>query len=313
MMAKVSKAYQYTISQVPWVKVCLLVMLLVFGLVIAKRLGPTGSLQFSTSSSNIKLIKALTWNVAAVNNNPFEYWITNDDPKYNQIMKKVSSFVENPELQDVEVQQIFSDSMYNELEINMKNIGWSGLPETRAVWEGDYKKRKIISQFIKDGLLGKKRLASMPDRVTNTVNTADEGIVMRPTVINCYAGDLGTIELWWKQWQTFVFTKSINVTKDGAVKKVNVHQMFSSIKKSKYPSLTAEEEKISIPLQTLSLAIFDAILVHMMNSIDSVAWQALRADICMKLNSKKSDRTVQILHDTYGDADIQFLQEMSGN
>ncbi len=181
------------------------------------------------------------------------------------------------------------------------------------MWEKDFKKRKIISQFIKDGLLGKKRLASMPDRVTNTINTPD-GVIMRPTVINCYAGDLSSIDLWWKQWLQFVFTKSYpNADKLATKSDVYINSLFSPIKKSKYPSITTEEEKVSIPLQTLSLAIFDAILVHMMNTIDDKNWQPLRSDMCLKLNSKKNDRTVEILHKTYGDADIQFLQEVAGN
>ena len=52
-------------------------------------------------------------------------------------------------------------------------------------WNDNYKDRKIVSEFIKDGVLGdkrlssvlfescdaigKKRLASMPDRLTNTI------------------------------------------------------------------------------------------------------------------------------------------------
>ena len=56
----------------------------------------------------------------------------------------------------------------------------------RTRWATEYKDRRIISEFIKDGLIGKKRLASMPDRYTNTINLADGGTAMRPTVINCY-------------------------------------------------------------------------------------------------------------------------------
>ena len=60
----------------------------------------------------------------------------------------------------------------------------------KARWDSDYKHRKIISGFIKDKAIGKKRLASMPDRYTNTISTLDQGIVTRPTVINCYDGKL---------------------------------------------------------------------------------------------------------------------------
>jgi hypothetical protein len=45
----------------------------------------------------------MTWNIAAINNNPFEYWITNKDPNYNKIMDDVSVFIDNPGDSDVPV------------------------------------------------------------------------------------------------------------------------------------------------------------------------------------------------------------------
>ena len=37
-----------------------------------------------------------TWNIAAINNNPFEYWITHDDADYNALMEGVQSFIDEP-------------------------------------------------------------------------------------------------------------------------------------------------------------------------------------------------------------------------
>ncbi len=56
--------------------------------------------------------------------------------------------------------------------------------------------------MIQDDLLGSKRLASMPDRITNTINVenSDEP-VCRPTVINMYSDDLSTLPIWWKKWE----------------------------------------------------------------------------------------------------------------
>ena len=34
-------------------------------------------------------INVATWNVAAINNNPFEYWITHSDEEYNALMEAV--------------------------------------------------------------------------------------------------------------------------------------------------------------------------------------------------------------------------------
>jgi hypothetical protein len=228
-------------------------------------------------------------------------------------MKHVSEFIESPGDNDVPVSKIFSDKMYNELEAAMKDAGWSGVDETRKYWEDDYKQRKVISEFIKDPELGKKRLASMPDRVTNTIQTVDQGIVTRPTVINCYSGDLGTTAKWWSAWKQFMFKQGITIVSEGEPKKIIIKDLLQPIQKSKYPSITEDEAAISIPLQTVCAAIFDAILVNMMNTIANGSWQPLREDMCNKLNRKKNARTLEILETTYKDVDIQFLQEVASN
>lgn len=265
-------------------------------------------------ASNHQIIKAVTWNIAAINNNPFEYWITNKDVNYNRIMSDVSAFIDNPGDNDVPINQIFSDKMFLELEESMTSAGWTGVAATRIQWETSYRDRKSITQFIKDSVLGKKRLASMPDRVTNTINTADGKVVMRPSVINCYNdGDLSTVDKWWTQWREFMFEKEITVRKHGSDKIGRISSMISKIKRSKYPTITAEEEEISIPLQTMCAAIFDAILVYMMNKIDDKTWQPMREDMCNKLNRRKNDRTIEILETTYANADVQFLQEVANS
>jgi hypothetical protein len=37
--------------------------------------------------------KVSTWNVAAINNNPFEYWMTHEDPKYDKLMNDVEQMM----------------------------------------------------------------------------------------------------------------------------------------------------------------------------------------------------------------------------
>lgn len=46
-----------------------------------------------------------------------------------------------------------------------------------------------------------------------------------------------------------------------------VCNLIEPILHSKYPAITLEEQAISIPLQILCLAIFDSILVHMLNTV----------------------------------------------
>ena len=36
----------------------------------------------------------LSWNVAAINNNPFEYWLTHPDADYKKLMDDVEKFID---------------------------------------------------------------------------------------------------------------------------------------------------------------------------------------------------------------------------
>jgi hypothetical protein len=73
-----------------------------------------------------------------------------------------------------------------------------------------------------------------------------------------------------------------------------------------------QEEKDSLPLQTMCGAIFDAILVHMMNTVsEPQVWQDLKRTMVSELNKMKFPHTLQILESTYLDSDIITLQEVS--
>jgi len=229
-----------------------------------------------------------SWNIAAINNNPFEYWITfPQNPEYEIIMGNIESFLENPGANDIPVHQVFTDEMFTRLETRMEKIGW---PSVRSYWENDFKNRNIVSQFMKDKELGSKRLASMPDRVTNTINVLGQADpVCRPTVINMYDGDLSTMNQWWDAWEKFMFNDPLSIfSKEGNLSLVP-YQMLKPIKKAKYPAITEVEEQVSLPLQTMCGAIFDAILVHMMNTVSTPdTWQPLKRTIVDSLNKQNS-------------------------
>mmetsp|Transcript_21370 Transcript_21370/g.49306 ORF Transcript_21370/g.49306 Transcript_21370/m.49306 type:complete len:403 (-) Transcript_21370:826-2034(-) len=154
----------------------------------------------------------------------------------------------------------------------------------------------------------------MPDRVTNTiyVEGSDEP-VCRPTVTNMYNGDLSTTQMWWSEWQRFMFNSNVKIsTKNGGTEERMPYTMLQKIKNSKYPDITLQEEKDSLPLQTLCGAIFDAILVHMMNKVSTPSvWQPLKRTLVDHLNRKKIPHTLQILESTYVDSDILTMQEVS--
>ena len=69
-----------------------------------------------------------------------------------------------------------------------------------------------------------------------------------------------------------------------------------------------------MPLQTMCGAIFDAILVHMMNTVSPPAvWQGIKRTMVSELNKNKFPHTLQILERTYMDSDIITLQEASSS
>lgn len=126
--------------------------------------------------------------------------------------------------------------MFAELAADMKRVGWDktgGVAATEALWKKEFRERKIIAEFMKDATLGDKRLASMPDRTTNTILTAD-GVVYRPTVINCYQGDLGTIRKWWEQWRRFIFSTTIKMgSNEASASNKEISSLLIPIKRAK--------------------------------------------------------------------------------
>ena len=155
----------------------------------------------------------------------------------------------------------------------------------------------------------------MPDRITNTINVEGSAEpVCRPTVINMYDGDLSTMDMWWAAWEKFMFETPLKIkTSEGVVEQIP-YAMLQPIKKSKYPDITEQEEKDSLPLQTMCGAIFDAILVHMMNTVEKPdVWQPLKKTMVESLNKKKVPHTLEILEKTYIESDIITLQEVSSS
>ncbi len=39
-------------------------------------------------------IDAVTWNIAAINNNPFEFWVSHHDAEYLTLMEKARNYIE---------------------------------------------------------------------------------------------------------------------------------------------------------------------------------------------------------------------------
>jgi hypothetical protein len=258
------------------------------------------------TSNPKQTISVATWNIGAINNNPFEYWLTmEDDPNYESILTKVEAFVQNPPTKkDVEVSFIFTQQMYDTLRQEMIKLKWDNLDVVDRLWQNDWSKRKIVTEFLKDSKIGLKRLVSMPDRMTNTIISSTK-TYYRPTAVNCYPEKMTSIADWYSKWITFMFHTSLQ-HKDNKTPA----QILERIPRAKYPALTEEEERVSVPLQTLVIAIFDAIQVRMLNQLSGQdTWQLLRNRICQELNTKKTKNTLDLILKTYSDIDVFMLQE----
>jgi len=263
----------------------------------------------SVLAASASRLKVVTWNVAAINNNPFEYWVSYPNPAYNTLMASVERFIQNPGADDVAVKKIFP--WYDDLERLMLASGLvsaADAAQVREIWDKDISQRAIVTGFLKDGQLGKKRFASMPDRITNTIVRAS-GTLYRPTAINCYPGRFASLEDWWAQWREFMFSQPVRPG-------VTVVQLLKPIPRAKYPALSETEERLSVGLQIVYQAVFDAIIIHMLSVVgtDSAGndvWQRIRSDIAQALNRDKPSKVAGILRAQYGDADIVFLQEVA--
>jgi len=153
----------------------------------------------------------------------------------------------------------------------------------------------------------------MPDRMTNTIDLADGSITYRPTVISSFSGDMSSVSAWWTAWKEFHFVTKLSLPgKKGAEPSCKLPcELLSKIPRAKYPALTEEEETMSVRLQTICLAIFDALLVHMLNTLSpNGKWIDMKRDILEALLYKKTDKTLAILNGSYTKTDVLFLQEV---
>jgi hypothetical protein len=90
-----------------------------------------------------------TWNIAAINNNPFEYWITyKQNPEYEKLMINIEKFLDDPGDKDVKVDQVFTEDMFTKLDSRLTSVGWTSV---RSYWESDFRNRNIVSGFMKVG------------------------------------------------------------------------------------------------------------------------------------------------------------------
>ena len=143
-------------KEITFLFIALFLLLFLFYQSQSQFIHSNNKLTSSSSTSDTKL-NAITWNIAAINNNPFEYYISTDMLQYNDLMNNISHIIQTPSDDiDIPINQIFSNNMF--IELLEKINSFPEISKTSSllpdIWQIDYSERKCISGFIKDNLIG---------------------------------------------------------------------------------------------------------------------------------------------------------------
>jgi hypothetical protein len=210
--------------------------------------------------------------------------------------------------------EIFTDNMFESLMGYVEKEGWGHVDWLREAWKNNYRQRSVVSGFLLEEEFAKKKLIAKPDKATNTIKCIqgpgdDVSDACRPSVMNCYLGPLTDAKAWWSEWQSFMFSDSLKLKGDHGLEQKRPCELLEAMGAAKY-SLTDDEEKASLALQMLLLAVQDAIVVHLMNRVSpDGTWLQVKRSLTDRIHHK-NQRVAQILVDIYAHVDVLCLQEV---
>ncbi|KAL3921157.1 MAG: hypothetical protein SGPRY_005000, partial [Prymnesium sp.] len=164
--------------------------------------------------------------------------------------------------------------------------------------------RWALSGFLKDPSLAEKQLVAMGDLATNRIPSLPAPR-HRPSPVSCYPGNL-SVSAWWPAWRSFMFSPL------GPNQSAPAERM-RTLKAGQFAAIKMREEAASRAMQALALAIFDASLLHLLQSLFSYeGWTEPRKQARSKPNAPlieaRSEKTLRILSSGYGKADVLLLQ-----
>ena len=256
-------------------------------------------------------IRVSSWNVAAINDNPFEYYVTIDSSangntnvkqkNYERTMEQIDEKLINADRHAIKVKDIVSREMLLDAKREiLKTLDWTESECDLAIefFTQHFAERKILSDFLLDADIGAKRLCSMPDRLTTKVSSEK----CRPCVTTSYSdvAVLSDDSKWWQEWLRYVFDE-----KGGVAKRLKF------LDNKKYPAITDEEVKISRPLQVFCLAAFDKSLIRLIGEVDA-NWAETKKILVDALVERKVTATIDILERVAREGrEVICLQEVS--
>eukprot|EP00485_Elphidium_margaritaceum_P007407 CAMPEP_0202688346 /NCGR_PEP_ID=MMETSP1385-20130828/3875_1 /ASSEMBLY_ACC=CAM_ASM_000861 /TAXON_ID=933848 /ORGANISM="Elphidium margaritaceum" /LENGTH=577 /DNA_ID=CAMNT_0049343297 /DNA_START=18 /DNA_END=1751 /DNA_ORIENTATION=+ len=268
----------------------------------------------SSATSAPRELSVMTWNIAGINNNPWEYYVMLDDPNYKSLMSNVEEFMTSDaqklSVRDV-LNEIDSKLLDKLLDLLREKQVVTNANEQRCkeVLESDIEKNYVtacVDAFLCNKHVGQHRLISWPDRLLNTIDDKHGGFVYRPTPINYYPTKFADKADWFAQWLAFMRDTGIDIL---------VNQKNNKYADG-YQKAGLGDADDFLFINVVLLCVFDAILVFMLFEIErqsNINWQDLKMQCHKILNKDKLMNTVGILNRVYGDCDVLFLQEVRNN
>ena len=248
-------------------------------------------------------LKVMSWNIAGINNNPWEYYVCLKDKNYNELMSNIETFLTNTgqEIKISSVLQSIDAEFFNKLK-QLLGEKCSNFDELIVKDVNQYLDLSI-PDFLSNKLIGEYRLISWPDRLLNTIDNKNNTYLYRPTVINYYQKTFKDASDWFGLWCTFMNEHGLKILEE------NVDNKYAQ-------KFGRDDFKIFLFLNVILLAIFDAILVFMLFDIESkkgIDWQGIKNNLYEYFNKNKLENTIKIINEQYKDFDILFLQEVRNN
>jgi hypothetical protein len=181
---------------------------------------------------------------------------------------------------------IFTPMMMAQLEYELRRAGVDGVSLSNRFYKSDLSQRWALSGFLKDNVLAEKRLTALADQHTNAIVAPDGRRTYRPSAVSCYRGNLSSPRAWWAAWRAFMFTplatgQHVGVRNAGgqhnATKTIAPIGRLPQLRSRRYPAIRIREERASLPLQALALAVYDATVLHLLNSLNAAhEWNSVR-------------------------------------
>lgn len=243
-------------------------------------------------------IRVASWNVAGVNNNPFEYWMPSNE-KHTELMKKFEDAVLNPV---VTVRTYFDQKKYNLLLRKMGEIEIKAVDQEKSDIMGSfYNEISSLSMeaFATNTKIKESRLLSYPDRFP------------RPRLTAIRYDLNSSIDVWYDAWLNDMFEKT-NGQETGwehiIFNNLGVDENGKSNKRSSKYKLIGDDRTADEQLQVLGLAVMDTIFFSILHELRA---EETKTSILASLSSDKTKVIGRVLQRLAMDSDLICLQEVN--